>query len=422
VAIGFVGATTPLGANNGGNVTVGLTGLGLQQGDLVICFVASSGTADQVMSTTSSGWTKRSDVYANGTIDTNLAAFWKIMGASPDSSFVGVGPGGSSNATIAGAIAFDGIDPASPFIVADTTATGTATSVPNPPSLTTGDATAAVVAAGAGVAGTGAAFTSASLTGFVSANHAETNDCALGYGYSLNKSGFDPAAFGGGNVNAANSWAAMTLGLKPLAATTHAGDAALSGAGTIAAVGRRTQPGAVGISGAGTLAASGAILKLASAVLAGTGTLAALGTSSLKGAFAANGSSTMAAVPKSALKGVSALSGSGTVVAAAQVMRSGRASVSGTGTAAFAPAMALSGTCTLAGAGQFTSSATLSGSGTAHQGQASVSGTGLLVAAAGDSAFRRIAHPPLTPLWVSPDPPAKCTCRKEPRPPLVTLG
>jgi hypothetical protein len=230
MAISFVGSLPPVGANNGGNVTLSFSNLvdasgaaaTLQQGDVVICAYASSGTADLAMSTSSSNWNEVTQLYSNGTIDTNLAAYWKVMGASPDTQFVAVGPTGASNGTIAVAMAFRGCD-ATPIDAGSLNTTeGTATSVPNPATTTPTTAGAWPVIVGAGVAGAGAAFTnpgdiSTTTNHFRSANHPETNDVAIGIGIKTNwaSGGFDPGAWGGGNVNAANSWAAISFALEP---------------------------------------------------------------------------------------------------------------------------------------------------------------------------------------------------------------
>lgn len=236
-----------VGANNGGNVTltfsslVNAAGAGytLVQDDVVIAAFASSGTVDYAMPTPTGGWTALGEHYANGTIDTNVAVFAKKMGASPDASVTFVGPGGASNGTIGVAMVLKGAD-ITTLDVAAVLAAGTATSVPNPGSVTPVTTGAFICVVGAGAAGTGAAFTNpgdlATTTNhYRSGNHAETNDIAIFMGFKENwtSGAFDPAAQGGGNVNAANSWAAVTLAIKPAVnnttVTVTAGTLALTG-------------------------------------------------------------------------------------------------------------------------------------------------------------------------------------------------
>ncbi len=235
MAISFVGSLPAVGANNGGNVTLTFSNLvdaagaaaTLLQNDVVVCAYASSGTADAAMSTSSSGWTEVSpEAYANGTIDTNLAVYYKVMGVSPDTSFVAVGPGGASNGTMGVAMAFRGVDAAVLDVAVPTPAAGTATSVPNAPAITPATSGAWPVVIGAGAAAAGATFGHTDLSSttnhFRTGNHAETNDIAIGIGIKTDwaSGAFDPAVWTGGNANASNSWAAFSLALKPGATPT----------------------------------------------------------------------------------------------------------------------------------------------------------------------------------------------------------
>jgi hypothetical protein len=226
----------PVGANNGGNVTLTFTGASgllnaagaqatLAQGDVVVCAYASSGTADAAMSTSSSGWTEIHEGYANGTSnDTNLALYYKVMGATPDTSFVAVGPTGNSNATIATAFAFRGVDAAVldiAFVAGSHFATGTASTRPNAPAITPVTAGAWIVVAGAGSAVAGGTYASSDLSSttnhFRTGNHAESIDCAIGMGIKTDwaSGAFDAAAWTGGAANAGDSWAAIVIALKP---------------------------------------------------------------------------------------------------------------------------------------------------------------------------------------------------------------
>lgn len=228
-----------VGANNGGNVTLTFSNFvnaaggayTLVQGDVVVVAYAASGTADLAMAATWSGGvgdsTKLGEHYSNGTIDTNLGVFAKTMGASPDASVTVTGPTGNSNATIAVAHVIKGADISS-LDVAAVTAAGTGTSVPNPGQVIPATAGAFIAVAGAGAAAAGATFTNSDLSSTTNhwrtGNHAETNDIAIGFGWKENwvSGAFDPAVWGGGNVNASNSWAALTLALRPLPAVANA--------------------------------------------------------------------------------------------------------------------------------------------------------------------------------------------------------
>lgn len=233
MAISFVGSLPPVGANNGGNVTLTFSNLvdstgasaALQENDLVIVGQAESSSSDNVLATSSSGWTKQADIFSNGSnYDTDLAVYTKIMGATPDTSIVLTGPGGSVNGHIGVAVALRGVDTSTPLDISVATVTGTGTSCPDPGSVTPLTSGAWIVVVGAGAAATGAAFTnpgdlSSTTNHFRSANHVENNDIAIGFGLKTDwtSGAFDGSAWTGGNVAAGNSWAAVVLVIKPAA-------------------------------------------------------------------------------------------------------------------------------------------------------------------------------------------------------------
>jgi hypothetical protein len=227
--ITFVGSHV-LSAANGGNVTLPFSGLldeagaaaPLQQNDFIVVAAVVSDTADFAMSTSSADWTEETELYADGTSDTNFAVYTKFMGASPDANIVIVGNASASSATAAVAMAFRGVDTANPLDVAIATATGTATGRPNPPSVTPLTEGAWVVVCGGAAAGIGGAFTnpgdlSATTNHFRSVSRAETTDGTAGMGIKTDwaSGAFDPAEWTGGSTNAADSWAAATLALRP---------------------------------------------------------------------------------------------------------------------------------------------------------------------------------------------------------------
>lgn len=234
MAVSFVGSLPAVGANNGGNVTLSFSNLRdaagatptLQQGDLVVVAYMSSGTADAACSTSSSNWNELHENYANGSSnDTNLAVYWKVMTASPDTQFVAVGPTGNSNATVAVAFAFRGVDTANPidvFVSGTHAVTGTGTGRPDPAAITPVAPGAWIIVAGAAAAATGATFTnpgdlSSTTNHFRALSHAETIDGMLGMGIKTDwaSGAFNPGAWTSGPNNAGDSWAAMTLSIRP---------------------------------------------------------------------------------------------------------------------------------------------------------------------------------------------------------------
>lgn len=166
------------------------------------------------------GWSELANLYANGTsYDANLSLNRKVMGSTPDTSVLITGGTGSNAA--AGVFLVDvwsGLDTTTPEDVTTTTATGTGTGRPDPPSITPTTTDADVVVMGVGAAGTGAAFTQSGseLTDFLSENQADSVDIAGGIGHFEWTSGaFDPVGWTGGSTNALNSWAAVSIALRP---------------------------------------------------------------------------------------------------------------------------------------------------------------------------------------------------------------
>ena len=233
MAITFVGSTPVGSAIDGGNVTLNLTGASglldssgaqatLLQNDVVFVAYGIGANADFAMATTSSGWTKHHENYYNRTSDANFAVFYKIMGSTPDTSFVAVGNGNTGHGTLAVAFAFRGVD-STVFDVTSTSASLDGGSRPDPPSITPVTSGAWILAGGAGATGTAVALTnpgdlSTTTNHFRSGTVAEALDCCLAMGIKTNwtSGAFDPAMFGGGTNGAGDSWCAITIALKPV--------------------------------------------------------------------------------------------------------------------------------------------------------------------------------------------------------------
>lgn len=186
-------------------------------GDLVIATCATGSVADRSIGiSTPAGYTELQELYSNSTTDTSLSVNWKIMGSTPDTS-VSCGPSGSTADAITGSVhVWRNIDPDNPFDVTETTATGTGTGRANPAPITPSTPGAIVLGIGAGAAATGAVYTSSDLSNFITRTSADTYDSFQGIGsYSWSSGTFDPAQFGGGTTGTGDSWAAVTLALKP---------------------------------------------------------------------------------------------------------------------------------------------------------------------------------------------------------------
>lgn len=229
MAISYVGGKGAGAAGQGGgsiSLTTGLTGGSGGapiEGDLVVVTVSvgTAARAPTIAISTPSGYTPLTAQRTTATTyDTNVQTCYKVMGSTPDTA-VTIPPSGNNADGIAYTIqVFRGVDPTTPMDVSPTYATGSGTnSNPNPAAITPTTAGAWIVCCGGGAAAAGVVYTAGYLTNFLTYNGSDTNDGTVGSGYytGWTSGSYDPAAFGGGNANAANSWGATTLVLRPQA-------------------------------------------------------------------------------------------------------------------------------------------------------------------------------------------------------------
>jgi hypothetical protein len=225
----YVGGRTQAITGTTSDVTFSLTGLtgGLAtapvQGDFVIvAFMAASITAGKTLSTSSSGWTQITQLYsADTTYDVYLTAFYKIMGASPDTSitFAG-GTGAAADAGAAVCHVWRGVDTTTPLDVTSTTATGIDTRNANPPAITPTTTNSLIIAIGAcGYSGSNDTYDNGptNFTQFLTAQASGTNDGNIGIAAfrGWTSGSIDPSAFVNGTSSTDTGWAAYTLALRP---------------------------------------------------------------------------------------------------------------------------------------------------------------------------------------------------------------
>lgn len=225
MALQYVGGNTGTKAGaTSGNSTVSLTALtgGLASsasaGDIVIAVFATGSIADRTLSITdgTNAYTLiNTELYANSTNDTNLRVAYKVLtGADASVTF---GPtGNAADAASMAVHVWRGVDTATPLDVASISATGTGTGRPNPAAITPLTPGAIVIVAAGSAAAAGAIFISTDLSNFRTATSIGTYDAMVGIGSKSWTSGaFDPAQFGGGTTGTGDSWAAITLVLRP---------------------------------------------------------------------------------------------------------------------------------------------------------------------------------------------------------------
>jgi hypothetical protein len=215
--ITFVGQTS---ATFEGSTTVGttisLTGLGLQNGDIVIVAYESCGTTDKAQ--VIAGYTTVADLYANDTEDSNLLVAYKIMGTVPDTSVTIPATGNAADAGAVVVQAYRGVDISTPLDVTRTTVSLINTAIPDPPAITpvTSGARIVVAAGAAHTTGTGV-FTASYLSNFLSVVSNDTNDATVGMGnVSWTSETYNPAAWTFTGTNSTNfSTNSVTMALRP---------------------------------------------------------------------------------------------------------------------------------------------------------------------------------------------------------------
>jgi len=219
---GFPGSTS---GNTNVALNSGLTGgigASVATGDLVIVAYGTGSSADRtllIQNPSAVAYTLiGSELYSDGTTyDTNLRVAYRFM-PSPAEASVQLGPTGAGADGGAYVIhVYRGVDTTTPLDVAATTATATGTARPNPPSITPTTSGAFVVVATCGAAIDMAnTFTFASATNLLQGYDDDTNEVRTSLAtYTWTSGALDPAASTTGSNVAADSWAAISIALRP---------------------------------------------------------------------------------------------------------------------------------------------------------------------------------------------------------------
>jgi hypothetical protein len=201
----------------------------LQEGDVVIVTVVLAAVASLESLTTPSGFSDAHPfIYSDDTNDTNFQVSYKVMGASPDTSFTLPGTGSSLRAHEVHVLALRGIDIAAPFDVTPVAAGGIDAGQPDPPAITPVTAGALITVHGGSVCADSAVPTafansdlSATTNHFLSDFFRSTGSgsrhavCGVGMKEDWSSGSFDPAAWTGGHTFNGNSWAAASIAWRP---------------------------------------------------------------------------------------------------------------------------------------------------------------------------------------------------------------
>lgn len=232
MALQYVGGNTGTWVGSTGTTnSISLTALtggiasSAQAGDLVIAVYVTGSAANRALSITDPSSTSYTlidaELYSDGTTyDTNLEVAYKRLTAADATTRFGP-TNSTADAGAAVVHVWRGVHATTPLDVAAVAATGTGTGRPNAASITPTTSGAIVLVAGGGAAATGAVFTATELSNFRTATSADNNDAMVGLGsFAWSSGAFDPAQWTGGTTNAADSWAAMTIALRPAATAT----------------------------------------------------------------------------------------------------------------------------------------------------------------------------------------------------------
>ena len=193
------------------------SGLGMQTGDVIVVAFCLAENVDRDISgsgNNSGAATEIADLYSsNGVYDTNLWVGLFVQGATVDRTLTISGIGAALAPWVAQCEIWRGVN-ATPQDVAATTATGTGTDLANPPTITPVTSGSMVLGIYAAAQETYADWAGPANMGnfgnFVNGN------VRVGIGQSINSaSAFDPDPVTGGNNGPNDTWAAVTLALRP---------------------------------------------------------------------------------------------------------------------------------------------------------------------------------------------------------------
>ena len=145
MALTFVGKGSS-GRSDAVDVTLTLPA-GIAQNDYVLVGAFDRSGADRDMAMTTSGYSELADLYANDSADTNLGAFRKIMGPTPDSTAVITNTGAVHHSGVFHC--WRGVDTTTPEDATTTTLTATDGANLDPPAIVTVTDNAVVVGCGA---------------------------------------------------------------------------------------------------------------------------------------------------------------------------------------------------------------------------------------------------------------------------------
>lgn len=228
-AVELVGTTTASGTLSAYDMPLtalaGGIGSAPAAGDLVVVVNTFINTKNFDPGVGTAGYTEVADLYSNDSLDTNLSVDYKVMGSTPDTTVSCNGSSATADASVCLALVFRGIDSTTPLDVTATSITGTSAEDIDCPSTTPATSGALVVCLGGAVGGAlpSGAFTWPSGYTEGADISSDPGNVALAVGAYTRWSGSgaeDPGAFAlTMGTSGSDSWGAVTLALRPAAAS-----------------------------------------------------------------------------------------------------------------------------------------------------------------------------------------------------------
>ena len=219
-ALSYVGSAEASGLDVAYNID--LSSLSLQEGDLVIVTNGYSGNGNGNPGVTTAGYAEVADLFASELKEANFSVNWKLMGAVPDTSVTCRGSDNDNNGSACQAYVWRGADTTTPMDVTPATDTGLESSLFDSPSITPVTAGAVVISLGLSTAASGngdAAITApAGYSNQVNMRAVgDFESCQTGIASKAwsGSGAEDPGAWSNIATNSFDSWAAVTLAIRP---------------------------------------------------------------------------------------------------------------------------------------------------------------------------------------------------------------
>lgn len=182
-------------------------------GDIVVVAVSFFDNTDRDITCTTTGYTELADLYANGSADTQMAVYYKVLTTAETS--VAFNTVSTPVTTVCAIHVWRNPNTITPLDVTSTTATSTTSAASNAPSITTATDNAVVIAFGSAVSAGGEFTTLTAPSGMANffQDSSATAGAAVASAIVSTAGAYDPAAFGGGAPS--GTFCAVTVALRP---------------------------------------------------------------------------------------------------------------------------------------------------------------------------------------------------------------